>query len=424
MPQDAAPLAAGARQLAGERPALRLKLPDHDEYPRVARARHAVGSRAVAAATDGGAGGSVLLEVPPWPGGAPAALALTFDDGSPEQLEKLTPLCARLNATCTLFLSPSFGGGVPWAQLDTALRADNGAERIRAAAAAAWAPKAGFADALAAFRAGGNELGAHTLYHKDVCAEAPEPAWWSFDGDVSDFDTVATFALGVFPDEVPTFAYPFGSACAAARATGAERYLAMRTTRCDAVDAGRRGWMQALPACELHPDGAAALKRARFTALASRALLVTYAHGLDGAGWRPVSGEFIADALRPFRTDGFWLCGLAACVRHLRMRECVIVAPAPPVANAQRATPHEPDVDAPAVFVDATGCDVALADWTLCGRWLGAEVPADAEGPLLRWWGGPPLRRNASLSGGPRTACWTLPRGAGRVAVEGTTVAL
>ena len=419
--QGAAPLAGGARQLAGERPVLRLKLPDHEEYPRVARPRHAVGSRAVAAATDGGGGGSVLLEVPPWPGGAPAALALTFDDGSPEQLAKLTPLCGRLNATCTLFLSPSFGGGVPWAQLDTQVRGDNGAERIRAAAASAWAPKAGFLDALAAFRAGGNELGAHTLYHKDVCAETPEPPWWSFDGDVSDFDAVSTFALGVFPDEVRTFAFPFGSTCAAARDVGAKRYLAMRTTRCDAVDAGRPGWQQALPACELHPDAALALKRARFAALASRALLVTYAHGVDGAGWRPVAGSFVEQALRPFRTDGFWMCGLAQCVRHLRMRECVVVAPAKPLANALAGAPHEPPSDAPAVFVDATGCDVGLIDWTLCGRWLGAPVP---DAPLLRWWGGPPLVANASLSGGPRTACWTLPRGAGRVAVEGTTVAM
>jgi hypothetical protein len=183
-------------------------------------------------------------------------------------------------------LSPSFAGGVPWTQLDTELREGNDAERIRAAAAAAWAPKDGYVAALSAFRAGGNELGAHTVYHKDVCAEAPEPPWWSFDGDVSDFDTVSSFALGIFPDEVPTFAYPFGSTCAAARRIGRQRYLAMRTTRCDAVDAGRKGWEEAVPACELHPDGAAALKRARFTALASRALLVTYAHGLDGAGWR------------------------------------------------------------------------------------------------------------------------------------------
>ena len=398
---------------------LRLKLPDHEEYPRLARTRRPVGSRGVAAATDGGA--SVTLEVPAWPGGAPAALALTFDDGSPEQLAELTPLCARLNATCTLFLAPSFGGAVPWDTLDTQLRADNGAERIRAAAVRSWAPKPGFEDALDAFRAGGNELGAHTLYHKDVCAEAPDPPWWSFDGDVSDFDTVTSFALGIFPHEVPTFAYPFGSTCAAARKVGASRYTAMRTTRCDAVDAGREGWAQALPACELHPDGAAALKRARFTALASRALLVTYAHGIDGAGWRPVDGEFIAAALQPFRTDGFWLCGLAACVRHLRMRECVLVAPAPPLEHAGKAGEHEPPADAPAVFVDASLCHVGLTEWTLCGRWRGGDVPAS---PRLQWWGGPPLEHNASLSGGANTACWTLPRGRGRVAVQGTPLAI
>jgi peptidoglycan/xylan/chitin deacetylase (PgdA/CDA1 family) len=240
--------AAARRRLSG---GITLKLPDHDVYPRFASPTRrragggsagAGGARGVSSATDGG--GSVLLEVPTWPGGAPGALALTFDDGTPEQLAALQPLCASLGAPCTLFLAGSFAGSVPWEAVDETLNASNTAERIRAAAANAWVPTPGYAAALAAFRAAGNELGAHTLYHRNACPPpgSAGPAWWSFDDDIDDFDTVMQRALGVWPHDVATFAYPFGDMCDAARDAGRGRFLAMRTTRCDAVDAGRADW--------------------------------------------------------------------------------------------------------------------------------------------------------------------------------------
>ena len=221
---------------------IRLTLPDHTQYPRFASRRKVDTSvgRSVSVAAAGG--GSVVLEVPAWPGGAPAALALTFDDGTPEQLAALTPLCASLNASCTLFLAASVAGGVDWASVDENVTDTNTAEHVRAAAVSAWAPSPGAVEALAAFRAAGNELGAHTLSHKDAWAEPPQPPWWSFSGDVDDFDDVLQRHLGVWPHEVRTFAYPFGGVCDAARDAGRGRYIAMRTTRCDVVDAGRDDW--------------------------------------------------------------------------------------------------------------------------------------------------------------------------------------
>jgi hypothetical protein len=158
----------------------------------------------------------------------------------------------------------------------------------------------------------------------------------------------------------------------------------------------------------LHPSGLAALRRARYTAVASRGLVVTYAHGV-GAGWRAVTPAFIAAAVAPFQRDGFWLCGLAACARHMRMKECVAVAPRP-----QRAGGGGGGGAAPGAYVDATACDVSLQTWTLCATWVGGQgVPQPP--PALSWWGAAPLAANGTA--GRNTACWTLPRGRGDVSV-------
>lgn len=169
-----------------------------------------------------------------------------------------------------------------------------------------------------------------------------------------------------------------------------------------------------MPACELHPSNSAALRRARYTAVASRALVVTYAHGVS-AGWRAVTPEFVTTQLAPFRREGFWLCGLAQCVHHLHMKQCVVVvAPLHEVhADGAAAGARQP-AGGPTAYVDATPCDLSLTEWTLCGRWAGgAQLPTPS--PRLAWWREPPLVANGTA--GPRTACWVLPRGKGTVRV-------
>lgn len=108
----------------------------------------------------------------------------------------------------------------------------------------------------------GNEIGSHTIYHRDLCNE-PGPKWWNFTTEarvpvtshptqhnttlpptcnhfppsrshfpfnpplsqIDDFDEILRDGLGVWPEEVGTFSYPFGGVCDAVRKVGRNRFV-------------------------------------------------------------------------------------------------------------------------------------------------------------------------------------------------------
>ena len=90
-------------------------------------------------------------------------------------------LCPAAGARCTLFLAATFAGGLDWEAIDqTAPPAE-----VRSAVRSAWAPSSRAAVALKAYLASGNELGSHTLYHRDVCSSDGAPAWYNFTDEAS-----------------------------------------------------------------------------------------------------------------------------------------------------------------------------------------------------------------------------------------------